>query len=482
MSALVLSLTGYAWAVMHGMLSGMTTADVIGPDAGELPADGYRDILLVGMDSRTDAQGNPLPEDMLAKLNAGVADGVLNTDTLIFVRVPNDGSEAMAVSLPRDSYVTIPGFGKHKINSAYARGKLAAREDLVAEGVTDERELEVRSNQEGARTLVKTVETLTGTTIDNYASINLLGFHDITKAVGGVEVCLNEAVDDPASGADFEAGRQTIEGLDALAFVRQRHGLLRGDLDRVVRQQVFLAGLARKVLSAGTLADPGKLNDLVEAINKSVVVNEGWDILSFAQQMRGLTGGQIEFQTIPIVDPEYETTTDGLAVRVNPAEIRTFLADASGGTGGEAATQAPAPGEITVDVYNTSNITGLAGRVSDELAQQGFTPGEVANEAPRQTSVVRTAPDEEASGRAVADALGGLAVETGSDVPSGHVRVLLAPDYNSHGSSTPPAAGGGAPAAGTAGEAAGAGRPAPRQQPSDRNEPPITADKVVCVN
>ena len=90
-SVLVLTITGYAWAAMKGLVDGLTMADVIGEDTGELPADGARDILLVGMDSRVDAQGNPLPQDMLAKLNAGVADGELNTDTLILVHIPNDG-------------------------------------------------------------------------------------------------------------------------------------------------------------------------------------------------------------------------------------------------------------------------------------------------------------------------------------------------------------------------------------------------------
>ncbi|MFS8582929.1 MAG: LCP family protein, partial [Limnochordales bacterium] len=110
-----------------------------------------------------------------------------------------------------------------------------------------------------------TVEELTGRKIDNYASVNLLGFYEITEAVGGVEVCLKQATSDKDSGADFAAGHQTISGGDALAFVRQRHGLPRGDLDRIVRQQAFMAGLAKKVLSTQTLTDPDKLNDLVAA-------------------------------------------------------------------------------------------------------------------------------------------------------------------------------------------------------------------------
>src|SRR5699024_3958948 len=139
------------------------------------------------------------------------------------------------------------GHGTHKINSAYARGKIAEQNRLRSAGITDQQELETRGDQAGARTLIATVEQLTGTTIDNYASVNLLGFHNISEAIGGVDVCLNQAVNDPYSGANFKARHQKISGSQALAFVRQRHGLPNGDLDRVVRQQVFMAGLANKV-------------------------------------------------------------------------------------------------------------------------------------------------------------------------------------------------------------------------------------------
>ncbi|MEU3273179.1 LCP family protein [Saccharomonospora sp. NPDC006951] len=475
-SALVMSLTGYAWAAMQGLVSGLTVADVIGEHGGgDKPADGARDILLVGMDSRTDAQGNPLSEEMLAKLKAGVSDGELNTDTLIFVHIPNDGSKAVAISLPRDSYVDIPGYGEHKINSAYARAKFAAMDRLKQEGVTDQRELEVQSNQEGAKTLIATVEKLTGSTIDNYASINLLGFYDITKAIGGVDVCLNEAVDDHYSGADFQAGKQTISGFDALAFVRQRHGLLRGDLDRVVRQQVFMAGLARKVLSAGTLTDPTKLNSLVDAVQKSVVVNKGWDLLGFAQQMRGLTGGQIEFRTIPVVDPEYDTPEDGQAIQVDPAEVREFVQGLSGEPEKETPS-APAaePNEVTVDVLNGSNITGLAGTVSEKAATAGYLQGEVDNASARSTSVIEVPEGQRATGDEVAKAVGGdISVQENAEVPEGHVRVLLGPDYSDTSGQ------GEAEPAMQPDNLAGAQQP---RQPTEDQEPAITADGVTCVN
>ncbi|WP_205215515.1 LCP family protein [Amycolatopsis albispora] len=474
-----MSLTGYAWAAMQGLVSGLTTTDVIGADAGgDKPADGARDILLVGMDSRTDAQGNPLPKEVLAQLRAGAADGELNTDTLIFVHIPNDGSKAVAISLPRDSYVDIPGgYGKHKINSAYARAKTDSRRKLESEGVTDPQQLELRSNQEGAKTLVATVEKLTGSKIDNYASINLLGFHDVTTAIGGVDVCLNEAVKDEFSGANFQKGPQSISGADALAFVRQRHGLPRGDLDRVVRQQVFMAGLARKVLSAGTLADPVKLNDLAGALQKSVVLNQGWDIVGFAQQMKGLTGGQLEFRTIPVVNMDYSTPDDGKAIQVDPGEVKKFVQGLAGPAPAPEAPAGPDNAKTTVDVRNASGVTGLAAKVSEALTGQGFTAGETSNAAPRKTSVVRYGTGGQAAGQAVAGALGGqLSAEEDPTVAAGHVTVYVGSDYSGAGASSQ--AVGSTPARQFT-------APQPQQsapQPDGSAEQPITADGVTCVN
>ncbi|WP_240687324.1 LCP family protein [Amycolatopsis suaedae] len=470
-----MTLTGYAWATWNNLVGGITQADVLSDDAGgEKPADGARDILLVGMDSRTDAQGNPLPKEVLAQLRAGAADGELNTDTLIFLHVPNDGSKAVAISLPRDSYVDIPGgYGRHKINSAYARAKTDARRNLEAQGVKDPKELDVRSNQEGAKTLVATVEQLTGQKIDNYASINLLGFFDVTTAIGGVDVCLNGDVDDKLSGAHFTAGPHTISGADALAFVRQRHGLPRGDLDRVVRQQVFMAGLARKVLSAGTLADPVKLNDLIGALQKSVVLNQGWDVLKFAQEMKGLTGGQIEFRTVPVENMDYHTPEDGSAIKVDPRAIQKFVKSLSGGQQQAPPPAGPDNATITADVRNASGVTGLAAQVLRSLTDKGFKGGEAANAAARKTSVVRYAPGEQGAAGKVVEALGGkLSAEEDAAIPRGHVAVLLGSDYSGEGSraAAPPAS-----------EPQRAAEPA-APPPGNNADKPITADGVICVN
>jgi LCP family protein required for cell wall assembly len=312
LSVVVLSGAGYAWATNQHINNGIATTNVIPNSVVEPTTQVQRglgttvsteqDILLVGMDSRTDSHGNPLPASEFNMLNAGPDTGELDTDTMILVHVPAGGGQAVAISFPRDAYVQLAGgFGKHRLNSAFAYAHNAEASQLRDEGMTDSAQIELQADEAGRKNLIATIETLIGNsvTINRYAEINLLGFYDISNAVGGVQVCLNAATHDSQTGANFPAGEQTISGVQALNFVRQRHGLPRGDLDRIVRQQVFLGALADKILSAGILASPSKLDQLITSIEDSVTISSGWDILSFAAEMQGLSSGNIEFVTIP---------------------------------------------------------------------------------------------------------------------------------------------------------------------------------------
>jgi LCP family protein required for cell wall assembly len=476
LSVIVLLGTGYAWQNLKSFTDNLTTTDVIGEGAGgEKPADGAIDILMVGMDSRTDAKGNPLPQQILDELQAGGSDdGGLNTDTLILMHIPNDGKKAVAMSFPRDSYVKIAnGYGRHKINSAFAYGKNDAAADLENKGL-DAQQVELQSKMAGAKNLIATIQDLTGTTIDHYAEINLVGFYDITKAVGGVDVCLTEATQDDFSGANFAAGPQTIEGKDALAFVRQRHGLLRGDLDRVVRQQVFMAGLAKKMLSAGVLSDQTKTKNLITAVTKSIVLDKDWDILNFANQMKSLSGGAMEFQTIPTGNPELETPEDGQAIEINESEVKKFVKNLTAEPGASQAPSTPAKPfdntTVTVEVRNASGVPGLAGQVLEALTAKGFASGDAANaESNAKASVVRFGKGGDDAAAAVVTALGGgVESEQDNNLQVGHVRVFVGSDYSGPGAQNF--------ASGlTVGlDGARAVQPA--------GEAPITADGVRCVN
>ncbi|MCA1227192.1 LCP family protein [Saccharopolyspora sp. 6M] len=444
LSVAVLGSSAYAWGALNGVTGGLSGSDVIG--SGLNSPDGATDVLLVGNDSRTDADGNPLPEEVLKELRATDDEGGDLTDTMILVRIPNGGQRASAVSFPRDTMVQLGnGYGEQKLNSALGRAKSEARHRLEQDGVTDPKQLELQSKAEGQKFLIKTIEELSGASIDHYAEVNLLGFYDVTKAVGGVEVCLNEAVDDSAhSGAVFPAGRQTVEGADALAFVRQRYGLPNYDLDRVVRQQVFMSGLANKILSAGTLGNPVRLGELIGALQKSVVVDSGWDIMEFAQQMHGIAGGDIDFHTIPV---ELVGPSGREDVQADEDEVHRFVANLLLSPQERAVRQqaerspeaqpetseSSSPAEVSVDVYNASGITGLAAGVANHLAAQGFGTGSTGNAASASSSSVRVAAGEQDAGEQVAAALGGIPVRTSGSVPAGTAEVYLGADYDGPG-------------------------------------------------
>ena len=437
-STLVMALTGTAWGLYRDVTAGITTTDVIsgGRDSGP------QNILLVGVDSRTDAQGNPLPDEVQRMLSSGPDTGVLNSDTIILLHVPEGGGAAVAFSIPRDTYVNIPGYRQDKINAAYPATKALAAERLARDGVRDRARIEAESAQEGRSTLIRTVENLTGQQVDHYAEINLLGFYNLTRAIGGVDVCLRNPVNEELSGAHFPAGPQTISGADALAFVRQRHGLPGGDLSRIRRQQVFLAAVADKVLSAGTLTDPAKLSALIGVAQQSLVIDSGWDLLPFAQQAAGLAAGNLEFVTIPTKG--MDSNSRGDVVLVDPREVSTFVEQriAEQEAAAEAARNAPPPppqppptvdviaSRYVVDVRNGSDLSGMASDVVDRMRDLGFLRGTVDNTDPTSTSVVRyNSPDADAAD-AVAEQLGGIDVERDDSVTRGHLLVVLGADFN----------------------------------------------------
>ncbi|KAA0104674.1 LCP family protein [Mycolicibacterium sp. P1-5] len=427
--------TGVAWGKIRSFENGifhMSTAALGG--GGQ---DGAIDILLVGMDSRTDAHGNPLSEDELAALHAG-DDVSTNTDTIILVRIPNNGKSATAISIPRDSYVKAPGLDKTKINGVYGQVKLQKMKQLVEQQGMDPAEAEPKAVEAGREALIKTVADLTGVTVDHYAEIGLLGFSLITDALGGVDVCLKDAVYEPLSGADFPAGWQKLNGPQALSFVRQRHDLPRGDLDRVVRQQVVMASLAHRVISGKTLTSPSTLNKLQDAIQRSVVLSSGWDIMDFIKQLENLAGGNVAFATIPVLD-EAGWSDDGMqsVVRVDPSQVQEWV-DSLLHDQAEGKTEkiAYSPEQTKADVLNDTDINGLAGAVSDVLSNKGFAAGNIGNNDKDHVirSQVQAAKEDDLGAQAIAKELGGLPVVADTAIPAGTVRVVLASDYTGPGS------------------------------------------------
>ncbi|GAA0304781.1 hypothetical protein GCM10010302_49240 [Streptomyces polychromogenes] len=302
--ALALSAAGTVWYVYRDLASSIGSSKAL--EGARKSAHGDVNVLLIGLDSRRDQNGDPLPEAVLDQLHAGSSDiGGYNANTMILLHVPGDGGRAKAFSIPRDDFVEIAGAGagaghKDKIKKAYGLAKSAEEERLSAQGVKDRRQLEREGREAGRKAQIETVRNFLGVPVDHFAELNLAGFHHLADALGGVPVCLRKPVKDRYSGADFPAGRQTLNGRQSLAFVRQRHGLDGGDLDRTKRQQAFLAGATQKLNSAGTFTDPVKLIKLIDTAKQDVVTDAGWDLLSFVKQAKNLSGGKVQFSTLPI--------------------------------------------------------------------------------------------------------------------------------------------------------------------------------------
>lgn len=442
LSAIVLLISGLGYLSVGRLGNDLASAGNLSLGGGQgmkgRAADGATDILLVGSDSRTDAQGTPLSREELDRLRAGVDDGEENTDTIMVIRVPNDGSSATAVSIPRDTYVHDDDFGNLKVNGVFANHKVSKREELKARGITDEERIEAEATDAGRQGLIGAVSDLTGVEVDHYAEVGLFGFVLLTDAVGGVDVCLNNDVKDHLSGADFRAGVQTLDGAQALAFVRQRHGLPRGDLDRIVRQQAFMASLVNQVLAAGTLTNPSKLSDMGTAVERSVVLDDQWDIMSFATQLANLAGGNVVFNTIPVTSIDGTGDFGESIVTVDVPTVHAWMDELLGnedapaeGTESPEGPAAPLPG-VDVHVLNAGATAGLAGNVGGWLTEEGYQVAEVTNALPGiygQSQVVVADPSDPRA-LALAEALGGLPVSASASLNSETFFVVTHDDWN----------------------------------------------------
>ena len=395
--------TGVAWAKYRQLEAGITRADVFGgapasaapSDAATQVNDGKdQNIVLVGKDDRstaTDAQ--------LAELGTTRDGGSILTDTMMIMHVPADGSKATLISFPRDSWVSIPGYGKSKLNAAYAYGSnYGANPDA------------------GRKLLVQTLQNLTGLTIDHYVEVDLIGFYNISNAIGGVEINLCAAQQDSYSGIDLPAGVQTIQGTQALAFVRQRHGLDGGDLDREKRQQYFLAQVFKKIQSAGVLLNYGKLTSLVSAVSSSLTMDATLDPLQLAKQMANLTAGNITYATIPTLGTG--TSSDGQSiVNVDFAGMSDFIAQVIGTASDSALAGAKtvAPSAVSVDVLNGAGVQGVAAANAAALTAQGFGVGAVTDGTTTSVTTIRYPDGMQSQAKTLAAAVpGAVLVKTSS--------------------------------------------------------------------
>ncbi|MEU8894646.1 LCP family protein [Nocardia sp. NPDC048505] len=426
LSAVVLAGTAVGWATESSFDDGFGRSDAIGDGPRSLGGD--MNILLIGLDSRKDLNGNDLPKQVLDKLHAGDGqEGGYNANTLILVHIPADMKKITAVSIPRDDYVKvsgIPGYTSVKIKEAYGLKKAIVQDQLAAQGVTDPKQLEFAGREAGRASVVNAVRDLTGVPIDRFAEVSLAGFYHLSEALGGVEVCLKNPVQDlEYSGANFPAGRQRLNPEQSLAFVRQRHGLENGDLDRTHRQQAFLTSVALDLRKSGTFTDIGKLTALMDVAHRDVVLSQGWNVTDFLRTLGTARSPLVEFRTLPIL--RYDVVNGQDVNIVDPAAIRREVKAAFSA---EPATPLPAPSG-TVDIANAGAESGAAATLSTFLTSRGYTKGTVGNNTTvTPTSMIYHAPGAESDAEALALTLGLPLAESASVTP-GHLKVVLGTDF-----------------------------------------------------
>ena len=282
LSALVLCVSGGAWA-LTGYVTGHVGRLSVGTSG--TPSSGPLNILIAGVDVRA---GLTRRQELRLHVGSAISD---NSDTLMLVHIPANHSYVQVVSLPRDSWVPIPGHGMNKINAAFGLG--------------------------GPRLMVRTVAAATGLTINDYVEVNFLGFVKVINAVGGVNICLPFAVDDSDSGLHLSAGVHHVDGVTALEFARDRHSFAASDLARINDQQQLLATLLSQTASAGTLSNPFKLQRLLSSVTAAIKVDQGFNIFSLASQLRGIRPADVAFSTVPLGNLNYQTPTGQLAVLWN---------------------------------------------------------------------------------------------------------------------------------------------------------------------
>ncbi|MFE1960183.1 LCP family protein [Streptomyces sp. NPDC059479] len=238
--------------------------------------------LIVGSDSR-----EGMSDEEKKKLHTGSADGK-RTDSMMIL---HDGSNGPTlISLPRDSNVTIPSF----------RGSESGK---LFPNTGRQTKLNAAYAEDGPELLVRTVEFNTGLHIDHYVEIGFAGFANIVDAIGGVEIDIPKAFKDKKSGADFQAGKQTLNGEQSLAFVRTRYAFANSDLDRTKNQQKFLAALASQTATPGTILNPFKLYPTMGAGLDTLIVDKDMSLWSLGQMffaMKGVTGGDGKSMNMPI--------------------------------------------------------------------------------------------------------------------------------------------------------------------------------------
>ncbi|KOV24081.1 LytR family transcriptional regulator [Streptomyces sp. XY152] len=392
-----------------------------GASTGGFSKDKAINILLIGTDKRT-GSGND---------GYGDAGSEGHADTTLLLHVSKDRSNATALSIPRDLIVDVPDCPTEQEDGS---------EKIIPGSVG------VRFNTslgQGGRTpscTMRTVTELTGITPDNFMVADFNAVKTLTSAVGGVEVCLAKDIDDPDSHLKLPKGTHTIEGEDALAFVRTRHSVgLGGDLSRIELQQQFLSSLMRKLKSNDTLTSPTKMIKLAEAGTEALTVDSQLDSINKLKDL-GLELGKLNvknltFATVPVKDNPAERVKATVVLKEGSAqqvfdmikndvsftEVKQQKKKEKAAVAARLKGEKAPASEVRVQIMNGGAEAGSAQETLSWLqVEQGVAKSENAGNAPEELSrtTLEYAPDQAAQARRLADILGlsGSAMKPGESV------------------------------------------------------------------
>jgi LCP family protein required for cell wall assembly len=467
LAAVVLVVSGYAHKVV-GYASGFND----GVDTGNAPSNSTQamNILVMGLESRTNFYGQALPPALITAMHTGPIGGQ-DPNTLILIHVFAGGQKAVGFSIPRDDLVNFPHpfnvdgitIPNGKIDNAY---DWAYAESLAKTGSSTKNDY-LLANQAGQQAEIDTVESVTGVHVDHFVETNLAGFYYLAQAFGGVEVCLKP--EEPGINAgnytssnlyDYNSGFDAVKydgynlkkggaqylhlsAPQALAFVRERDNLAEGDIDRTRRQQAVIDYVIWQLKHENAFAVGGTITGLLGAANQYLITDQHLNLLDFATDMQALSGQHLSFTTLPSVPGSsellpgygpYRQSVNIISVPyikriVHAAFYPAPVAPKAKTTPKKKAAPIPAASTVTVDVYNGGSQPGLAGDVSQALVSRGYKAG-VVEDAPAQSQTV-TAGNQvfygagaSANAAKIATDVGGTAT-TLATLPAGHVEVLI---------------------------------------------------------
>ncbi|MFD8572865.1 LCP family protein [Streptomyces sp. NPDC059639] len=431
----VLATAAGAYFYYEHLNGNLTVADT--PEAkNSFSKDEAFNVLIIGTDKRT------------GKGNEGYGDkgSVGHADTNILLHVSKDRSNATALSIPRDLIVDVPDCtdkdGKVIAGTSQVRFNTSLGQDERTPGCT-----------------MKTVKAVTGITPDHFMMVDFNAVKTLSSAVGGVKVCVAKPVDDKESHLKLPKGTSTVEGEQALAFLRTRHSFgNQGDLDRIKVQQQFLGSLARQMSSSDTLTNPGKLTSLAEAATKALTVDQGIGTLNklkdVALELKKVPPKNISFVTTPVLDNPAEKVKATVVVNEAqaPAVFNAIKNDVSltetkkkkktaesaklKGTKSEAS-------EVRVDLYNGSLKTGAAQETLTWLQNsEGVAKSsQLGNKPTQKKTTLEYSPDQADQARRLADIMGlpGSAMKPGKSEKNdqGLPAMILVLGQDFEGAGTP---------------------------------------------